>query len=389
MTDTSTGDESHNTAGQDTSRDQYPTQWTEGFISSLIPQLARAHRAHAYALLREIGLSPSQELLLMQIWENGPQRPAQLAEVFGVTAPTISKMITRMEKAGLVEKTPSKTDKRASVVSCTEKGNQLQEPVRQVWDSLEQRTVRSLNGQEEAELKRILTKIISDMDSQMNQEPNQMEQAESTPEILIVGVGGLGSAMIDEALKRGLSVSVMVRDESKLRERIAAEKLAKLKKIYVGDASDPETLDPAMQGIDVVISGRGAHLRMARELSAAVKRNGVKKLLWPAGGSNVMAEDGVTPLYLKYLESWPDAGQAYNAHKVCIDAIQSADINYMILCPGRMDAQGARSKLENRVVRVNRETGMYTSYEDAAWVMLESATTDKYDRQLVSVATNV
>ncbi|AGT04338.1 hypothetical protein cgp_0398 [Corynebacterium glutamicum MB001] len=32
---------------------------------------------------------------------------------------------------------------------------------------------------------------------------------------------------------------------------------------------------------------------------------------------------------------------------------------------------------------------MYTSYEDAAWVMLESATTDKYDRQLVSVATNV
>lgn len=57
-----------------------------------------------------------------------------------------------------------------------------------------------------------------------------------------------------------------------------------------------------MQGIDVALSGNGAHTRMAREMAEAFKRNGVKKLVWPAGGSNAMAEDGVTPAYKEYLE---------------------------------------------------------------------------------------
>lgn len=45
-----------------------------------------------------------------------------------------------------------------------------------------------------------------------------------------------------------------------------------------------------MRGIDVVISGNGAHQQMVRNMAQAVKRNRVDKLLWPAGGSNLMAE---------------------------------------------------------------------------------------------------
>lgn len=205
--------------------------------------------------------------------------------------------------------------------------------------------------------------------------------------VLIVGVGGLGKCMVQEALERGLRVSVLVRNRAKLEGELGEESLAKLSKITVGDGTHTKVLDKAMTGVDVVLSGLGADPNLAFELAAAVKRNGVKKLCWPGGTTNVMADDGVTPNYkqLLYLGSWVEG--AYRAHGACIDAIRQADINYMIFCPGRMESVGQRSPDVRRSVQINRDAGPFVSYEDAAWVMLEAATTNTYDGQLVSAAT--
>ncbi|AFV90599.1 BVR-B_like_SDR_a multi-domain protein [Acidipropionibacterium acidipropionici ATCC 4875] len=205
--------------------------------------------------------------------------------------------------------------------------------------------------------------------------------------ILIVGVGGLGTHMVHEALERELTVSVMVRDRGRLSTRLDADTIERLSRITVGDATDPAALDRAMQDVDVAISGNGAHRRMALAMAEAVKRNGVQKLIWPAGGSNAMEEDGVTPAYKKLMESWPGAEQAYRAHQACIDAIRGTEINYVIFGPGRMTPAGRRSPDVGSTVRINRVAGMSISYEDAAWVMLEAATTSGWDRELVSAAT--
>ncbi|MGE3978046.1 MAG: NAD(P)-dependent oxidoreductase [Nitrospira sp.] len=207
--------------------------------------------------------------------------------------------------------------------------------------------------------------------------------------VLIVGVGGLGKCMVQEALERGLRVSVLVRDRAKLEAELAEEILARLSKTKVGDGTHAKVLDEAMPGSDVVLSGRGADLDLARELAAAVKRNDIKKLCWPGGTTNVMADDGVTPNYkrLMHLGSWVEG--AYRAHGACIDAILQADINHVIFCPGRMDSVGRRSPDVRRSVRINRDAGPFVSYEDAAWVMLEAAITTTYDRQLISAATEL
>lgn len=205
--------------------------------------------------------------------------------------------------------------------------------------------------------------------------------------VLIVGVGGLGTHMAHEALERGAQVSVMVRDRAKLETRLDADTLAKLTRITVGDATDPTALDQAMQGVDVALSGNGAHTRMAREMAEAVKRNDVKKLVWPAGGTNLLADDGVTLAYRAYAGAGFDAEAIYKAHQACIDAIRETGINYVIFGPGRMTPAGHRSPDVASTVRVNRVAGMSVSYEDAAWVMLEAALTDAWDRELVSAAT--
>lgn len=126
---------------------------------------------------------------------------------------------------------------------------------------------------------------------------------------------------------------------------------------------------------------------LAEALSKAVKRNSVQKLCWPAGTTNVLADDGITPNYQKlfHLGSWVE--QAFQAHGMCIDLIQKADINYVIFCPGRMMGVGHRSLNVQDAIRINRDAGPFVSYEDAAWVMLEAATTKLYDRKLISAAT--
>lgn len=211
--------------------------------------------------------------------------------------------------------------------------------------------------------------------------------ASTVQHVLIVGVGGLGSHMVHESLERGLSVSIMVRDRAKVDHRLDTDTIARLASITVGDATDPAALDRAMAGVDVVLSGNGAHQKMATELAAAVKRNHVQKLVWPAGGSNAMDEDGVTPAYVRYLDWWPGAEQVYLAHQACIDAIRDTGINYVVFGPGRMTPAGHRSPNVASTVRINRVAGMQVSYEDAAWTMLQAATTNAWDRELVSTAT--
>lgn len=207
--------------------------------------------------------------------------------------------------------------------------------------------------------------------------------------VLIVGVGGLGKCMVLEALERGLCVSVLVRNKTKLEAELGKETCAKLSRITVGDGTNAQVLDEAMSGIDVVLSGRGADPQLANELAAAAKRNGVKKLCWPGGSTNVLADDGVTPNYkrLLHLGSWVES--AYHAHGACIDAIQQSGINYVIFCPGRMSSVGQKSPDVRTSVRINRDAGPFVSYEDAAWVILEAATTNHYDNQLVSAATKL
>lgn len=210
----------------------------------------------------------------------------------------------------------------------------------------------------------------------------------TTPRVLIIGVGGLGAAMVHETLRRGLQVSVLVRDEAKLNQRLDAKTIDQLATVIIGDATNPEDLDVAFQDIDVVLSGSGANAPIAHQVAQAVRRNNVNKLCWPAGSSNVKAEDGVTPAYKDMVKVWPAAAQAYEAHQICIDAIRKADITYVIMCPGAMQPAGALSPDVEKHVRIDRVAGMNTSYEDAAWVMLEGATHSTWDNQLVSIATD-
>ncbi|KAJ3285761.1 hypothetical protein HDU79_007073 [Rhizoclosmatium sp. JEL0117] len=204
--------------------------------------------------------------------------------------------------------------------------------------------------------------------------------------VLVVGAtGGLGSQLTRESLSRGHRVSVLVRSPEKLGHVHDTSTLAS---VFTGDGSDADSLKTATQNIDVVLNGVGSRPEIALALANAVKANNVKKLVHIAGGTNVMEDDGVTPLWKKYAASWPGAEGAYKSHQAGIDAIRSTGVNYVVFCPGFMKSVGAKSA-EPVAVKVNRFAGDFVSYEDAASVMVDAAEQSVWDGQLITAATNV
>jgi DNA-binding MarR family transcriptional regulator len=125
-----------------------PTTAGEGPMSYAIFQLARAHRARAGVMLREMDLHPGQELLLMQLLDRDGQTQSELLESVGLDHSTVSKSLRRMQDAGLLVREPAEHDRRVMVVHLTDKGRALREPLAAMWRALEVASARNLSARQ-------------------------------------------------------------------------------------------------------------------------------------------------------------------------------------------------------------------------------------------------
>lgn len=128
-------------------------------ISSLIPSVAKAHRKLAGSLLQSVGLAAGQEFVLMLLWEKSPQSQAELTRQLMVEPPTSAKALSRLENLGLVLRERSATDRRVLMVSLTEAGRALEEPVSSIWSSLEELTTEALTEAEREQLRALLMRV--------------------------------------------------------------------------------------------------------------------------------------------------------------------------------------------------------------------------------------
>ena len=132
-------------------------------ISLWISAVARMHRQHAGALLHGIGLSAGQELLLMLLWDKEPRSQAELTRELAIEPPTTSKMLSRMEKAGVIARNRSDLDRRTVLVTLTEAGRALEGPVNAAWRTLEEDTVAALTPAEQDTLLVLLGRVLESL----------------------------------------------------------------------------------------------------------------------------------------------------------------------------------------------------------------------------------
>ena len=114
-----------------------------------ISRMARRLRQEAGA-----GLSPSQTAALATIERHGPLTPSELAEREHVQRPTVTRVLARLEEAGLIVRAADPTDGRSSLVSISDDGRALLAAVRTRKDAYLARRLDSLSPQDRATLDR-------------------------------------------------------------------------------------------------------------------------------------------------------------------------------------------------------------------------------------------
>ncbi|MFE4837504.1 MarR family winged helix-turn-helix transcriptional regulator [Arthrobacter sp. NPDC056691] len=131
--------------------------------SEAIFRIARIHRLVAGGLLRETGLYPGQEVLMMALWEKGEQRQTDLVRTLGLDPSTVTKMLQRLEQSGFVTRKPSTVDRRTIMVSASRAGQALRNQVEEIWLRLEELTTAGLAEEDRNTAIRLLERIESNL----------------------------------------------------------------------------------------------------------------------------------------------------------------------------------------------------------------------------------
>ena len=133
-----------------------PIEKTTGY---LLARVCKAHRGSVGTVLSEVGLHVGQEMVLAHLWRQDGLTPSELADRLGVEPPTVTNMLSRMEKAGLLERCRHPQDARCTRVYLTERGRELREPVERRWESVQERAFTGITPDEEALLRGLLVRI--------------------------------------------------------------------------------------------------------------------------------------------------------------------------------------------------------------------------------------
>ena len=78
-------------------------------------------------MLTALGITYPQYLVMMVLWEKDEQPVNDIARRLVLETNTVTPLLQRMEKLGLVSRKKGEQDKRQQIVSLTKKGKQLEE----------------------------------------------------------------------------------------------------------------------------------------------------------------------------------------------------------------------------------------------------------------------
>ena len=131
----------------------------------LMVKVTKAHRALVCNALKDVNLYIGQELLLMELWQEDGMTQTELAERLCIEPPTLTKMLSRLEKTALLEKRRDLEDKRICRIFLTEKGYDFREPITQLWLELEEIILDNLSIEERLLFRRLLMQIHSNLEA--------------------------------------------------------------------------------------------------------------------------------------------------------------------------------------------------------------------------------
>lgn len=137
---------------------------TTPFIHRNLPRLLLQAResvmAHTRPRLREHALSDQQWRVLRVLGEHGVVETGKVAREAFILGPSLTGVLSRMERDGLIRRARDPADQRRSVVEATDKGTQLVSALSQTIEAHYAWMEQSLGKQNLSQLYQLLDKVI-------------------------------------------------------------------------------------------------------------------------------------------------------------------------------------------------------------------------------------
>ncbi|MCU1642029.1 MAG: MarR family transcriptional regulator [Nocardia sp.] len=132
---------------------------TEPDLSYLLDHTSHVLRTRMASALAEIGLTARMHCVLVHALED-ERTQAQLAELGDMDKTTMVVTVDALEKAGLAERRPSRTDRRARIIAVTAKGAELAGRSAKIVDGVHQEALEALPVREREILLKALNRLV-------------------------------------------------------------------------------------------------------------------------------------------------------------------------------------------------------------------------------------
>lgn len=128
-------------------------------INHLLFEIVRLSFNQSHQILEKYGLYPGQPRLLLCLYHEDGVSQSTLAEQLQVKASTITMMIKRLERGGLLRKACDTEDKRVCRIFLTPKGYSVCDELKLVNDNHEALYTENFSIEEKIILKRLLMQV--------------------------------------------------------------------------------------------------------------------------------------------------------------------------------------------------------------------------------------
>jgi DNA-binding MarR family transcriptional regulator len=125
-----------------------------------------AARLMERALAAEIvphGAWPGYFPVLLALWEDDGRTQAELVRLVDVEQPTLANTLRRMERDGLIRRTPDPTDRRVARIRLTRRGRALEATLTHGAQRVNERALRGLDTAQQAALLAALRQAIANL----------------------------------------------------------------------------------------------------------------------------------------------------------------------------------------------------------------------------------
>jgi len=134
-------------------------------ITRLMSHIVKRHHQRVHTELNEHEVYPGQPPLMLALAREGGQSQNELARRLEIKPATLTVMLNRMEKNGLVRREADPADLRISRIYLTAKGFDTVSLVRETLDRLEQQALQQFSAEEEALFRSFLMRVKVNMDN--------------------------------------------------------------------------------------------------------------------------------------------------------------------------------------------------------------------------------